>query len=142
MFSKKTSFISLKGRGLNTSLQKKEFTPINNKKFSAGFTLIELLVVIAIIGLLATISVVSVRKAIEKAKITKVIYNLRQMANAINLYYLDTGTVPPWDQQWIPALSYCEPAAFGKGNFTPKPAGWNGPYMTWPENPWEGGVQV
>lgn len=139
MFSNKTIFIYLKGGGLNNSpLPKKEFTLISNKRFSAGFTLIELLVVIAIIGLLATISVVSVRKAIERAKITKVIYNLGQMANAINLYYLDTGTVPPWDTGWATPTYYCEPVAFGNGNFTPKPTGWNGPYMAWPENPWGG----
>jgi len=57
------------------------------QKFSAGFTLIELLVVIAIIGLLATIVMVSLNSARTKARDSRSLGDLRQISNAMALYY-------------------------------------------------------
>ena len=78
--------------------KKKGFTP--TPKFGVrlrskrGFTLIELLVVIAIIGLLATIVLVSLNTARQKARDTRRISDLRQVALALEMYYDDVRTYP------------------------------------------------
>jgi len=59
-----------------------------------GFTLIELLVVIAIIGLLATMAVVSFSGARVKARDAKRISDMKQIYNAIELYYDEYGHYP------------------------------------------------
>ena len=66
---------------------------IFNKK-SRGFTLIELLVVIAIIGILATIVLVSLNTARAKARDTKRLGDLRQVALAMEMYYDDNAKYP------------------------------------------------
>lgn len=60
-----------------------------------GFTLIELIVVIAIIAILAAIIAPNAFKAIEKAKIAKVISDMEAMGNAALAYYTDIGFFPP-----------------------------------------------
>jgi len=57
-----------------------------NKKKTKGFTLIELLVVIAIIGLLASIVLVSLNNARQKARDSKRLSDIRQVALALELY--------------------------------------------------------
>lgn len=59
-----------------------------------GFTLIELLVVIAIIGLLASIVLVNLNRARKKARDAKKIATLKQVQNAIELYYSDYNYYP------------------------------------------------
>ena len=59
-----------------------------------GFTLIELLVVIAIIGLLATIAVVSLNTARSKSKNTKIVADIKQVQNALELFYSDNMSYP------------------------------------------------
>lgn len=59
----------------------------SRKKRQSGFTLIELLVVIAIIGILATIVLVSLNTAREKARDTRRISDMRQVALALEMYY-------------------------------------------------------
>jgi len=59
------------------------------KKKSKGFTLIELLVVIAIIGILATIVLVSLNSARQKARDTRRVSDIRQVALALEMYYDD-----------------------------------------------------
>jgi len=63
-------------------------------KKSKGFTLIELLVVIAIIGILATIVLVSLNSARQKARDTRRIGDLRQVALALEMYYDDNSGYP------------------------------------------------
>jgi len=59
------------------------------RKDKKGFTLIELLVVIAIIGILATIVLVSLNSARSKARDTRRISDIRQIALALEMYYDD-----------------------------------------------------
>lgn len=61
----------------------------HEKKAQKGFTLIELLVVIAIIGVLATIVLVSLNTARSKARDSRRVSDLRQLALALEMYYDD-----------------------------------------------------
>lgn len=62
-----------------------------NKK---GFTLIELLVVIAIIGTLSTLAVVSLGGARVKARDTKRLNDIKQVQNALEMYFNDWEHYP------------------------------------------------
>jgi len=59
-----------------------------------SFTLIELIVVIAIIAILAAIIAPNAFRAIEKAKISTAIGNLKTFKNAAEALYTDTGHWP------------------------------------------------
>lgn len=59
-----------------------------------GFTLIELLIVIAIIGLLATLAIVSLTTAQRKARDTKRVADVKQLQNAVELYYSEIAQYP------------------------------------------------
>ncbi|MCR4307798.1 MAG: prepilin-type N-terminal cleavage/methylation domain-containing protein [Candidatus Berkelbacteria bacterium] len=87
---------------------------INGKLFDLGFTLIELLVVIAIIGILSSVVLVSLNTARGKARDAQRVANVNQVANAIALYQVDSGGVPPGEDgveyvngnpNWIPGLA-------------------------------------
>ncbi|MEK7576715.1 MAG: prepilin-type N-terminal cleavage/methylation domain-containing protein [Patescibacteria group bacterium] len=67
-----------------------------------GFTLIELLVVIAIIGILASIVLASVRTVRAKGRDAKRIGDMKQITNALNLYYFDKGVYPPASSDGAP----------------------------------------
>ena len=64
----------------------------NKKK---GFTLIELLVVIAIIGILASVVLSSISSAKQSAVNVRKKAELKTVIEALQVYYWDTGTVPP-----------------------------------------------
>lgn len=66
-------------------------TKNNNKQ---GFTLIELLVVIAIIGLLSTLSILALNTARARARDTKRITDVRQIQQALEMYYNEFGSYP------------------------------------------------
>ena len=59
-----------------------------------GFTLIELLVVVAIIGILATVVLGSLSESRKRARDAGRLAEIKQMQNALELYYLDNGTYP------------------------------------------------
>ncbi len=59
-----------------------------------GFTLIELLIVIAIIGLLATLAIVSLTTAQRKARDARRVADLKQLQNAVEVYYSEVAQYP------------------------------------------------
>ena len=67
-----------------------------NKNHSA-FTLIELLIVVAIIGILAAIAVPNFVNAQIRAKVARVEAELKTCATAVELYRLDHGYYPTYN---------------------------------------------
>ena len=59
-----------------------------------GFTLIELLIVVAIIGVLAGIAIPNFLSARTKAKVSRSFADMRNVANGLEMAYLDTATYP------------------------------------------------
>ena len=60
----------------------------------SGFTLLETLAVMVIVGLLAAITVPQIAKWREKAYITAIKTDARNIANALEVYYVDHLTYP------------------------------------------------
>ena len=60
----------------------------------SGFTLVELLIVISIIGILASIGLASFNSSQMKSRDAKRKSDLKQIANALELYYNDKGQYP------------------------------------------------
>ncbi|WP_427025767.1 type II secretion system major pseudopilin GspG [Aureimonas ureilytica] len=92
-----------------------------------GFTLVELLVVLAIIALIGTLVGPRVLGYIGTAKADTAKTQLQNLANAVELYYLDTGAYPAADKG-LAALTASDGAP-----------GWNGPYLksaTGLQDPW------
>lgn len=74
-------------------------------KHKNGFTLIELLIVVAIIAILAAIAVPNFLEAQVRAKISRVLGDMRTVATAIESYRIDEGRVPigHWEaKNWSP----------------------------------------
>jgi prepilin-type N-terminal cleavage/methylation domain-containing protein/prepilin-type processing-associated H-X9-DG protein len=65
-----------------------------------AFTLIELLVVIVTIGILAAIFIPSLRSALESAKATKDLSNLRQIGALMQSYLNDKDQILPATASW------------------------------------------
>jgi len=64
------------------------------RTWKAGFTLIELLVVIAIISLLSSVVLASLSGARESARDTRRLQDMRQVRQALEMYYNDNGQYP------------------------------------------------
>jgi general secretion pathway protein G len=60
----------------------------------AGFTLLELLLVAALIGTLAAISLPIYIHALQKARVTRAIGDIKNIATTISVHQLQTGTYP------------------------------------------------
>lgn len=63
-------------------------------KYIRGFTLVELLVVISILSVLVSVVVVSFRSSQLKGRDAQRKSDLKQIANALELYYSDYGKYP------------------------------------------------
>jgi len=59
-----------------------------------GFTLIELLIVVAIIGIIAGIAIPNFLGARTKARVTRAFADMRAIADALEMYYVDETTYP------------------------------------------------
>jgi len=59
-----------------------------------GFTLIELLIVVAIIGIIAGIAIPNFLGARTKARVTRAFADMRAIADALEMYYVDNTTYP------------------------------------------------
>ncbi|MBD3267525.1 prepilin-type N-terminal cleavage/methylation domain-containing protein [bacterium] len=68
----------------------------------SGFTLIELLIVVAIIGILAAIAVPNFMNAQVRAKISRAVSDMRNIAQAIEMYRLDENGYPTWNKARVP----------------------------------------
>jgi prepilin-type N-terminal cleavage/methylation domain-containing protein/prepilin-type processing-associated H-X9-DG protein len=77
-----------------------------NSNFPRGFTLLELLIVIAVIAILISIGYPALIGALERAKVTKDMNNLRQIGTATQLYMNDNdGTVFSTTGSWMTQLN-------------------------------------
>lgn len=83
----------------------------------AGFTLVELLVVLAILALIGTLVGPRVLGYVGGAKADTAATQLRNIANAAELYYLDVGAYPAPDRG-LSALVESDGSR-----------GWSGPYL-------------
>ncbi|CCU79392.1 hypothetical protein HSACCH_01298 [Halanaerobium saccharolyticum subsp. saccharolyticum DSM 6643] len=64
-------------------------------KHEDGFTLIELLVVIAVLGILAAIAIPRMGGITDRAKISAVEANMRNVKNGLEMYYADNDAEYP-----------------------------------------------
>ncbi|PDS96769.1 type II secretion system protein GspG [Rhizobium sp. S9] len=83
-----------------------------------GFTLVELLVVLAIIGLIAALVAPQVLKYLGSAKVDTTKAQIKNIENALELYYIDVGHYPSTEQG-------LEALARAPADGSP----WNGPYL-------------
>ena len=95
-----------------------------------GFTLIEILVVVVIIGILGAVIVPNLLSRPDQARITAAQTDLRQLANALDMYRLDNFSYPS-TEQGLEALVQ-RPSGF------PEPKNWNpdGYVKSLPTDPW------
>ena len=59
-----------------------------------AFTMIEIIAVLVIVGLLASVATTAFMSKIEKAKVRTTKISLKQLANAVRSFKLDTGDYP------------------------------------------------
>lgn len=65
-----------------------------NKNMKRSFTLIELLIVVLIVGILATVALPRYTKVIEKVRLTEAVVMVKALADAMELYYIESGKWP------------------------------------------------
>jgi prepilin-type N-terminal cleavage/methylation domain-containing protein/prepilin-type processing-associated H-X9-DG protein len=100
-----------------------------------GFTLIELLVVIAIIGILAAMLFPVFARAREAARKIQCLSNVKNIAMALNMYFVDYDRFPP-NEHDPAAIAYFNTGP--GGDWAPAPDGscarvaFANPYLRWP----------
>ena len=95
-----------------------------------GFTLIEIMVVMVILGLLVAVVAPNIMGRSDQAKVTIAKTQMRNVANALDMYRLDNGHYPS-TQQGLEAL-------VNRPSGSPEPNNWNpdGYLDAVPEDPW------
>ena len=76
-------------------MRKNTESSTRSSQINKGFTLIELLVVISIIGLLSGAGIVALNSARAKSRDARRAADMKQIANALQLYYNAHGAYPP-----------------------------------------------
>ena len=95
-------------------------TKIKPLTINFGFTLIELLIAITILGILVTIGMGTFKNSQRRSRDAQRKANLKQVANALELYYSDYGKYPNANSGKINSCgtgggSICD---WGTGEFT------------------------
>ncbi|MFT5121935.1 MAG: general secretion pathway protein G [Kiritimatiellia bacterium] len=108
------------------AVERKEHMNKQQKKMSLarGFTLVEVLLVIVIIGILAAIAVPNFAGKTDKARVASAKSQIKNLASAVDIFEVDTGTYPSTLQGLIT---------------NPGVNSWDGPYMkgnSIPNDPW------
>lgn len=95
-----------------------------------GFTLIEIMVVMVILGLLVAVVAPNIMGRSDQAKVTIAKTQMRNVANALDMYRLDNSHYPS-TQQGLEAL-------VERPSGSPEPKSWNpdGYLDAVPEDPW------
>ncbi len=96
----------------------------SRKALQRGFSLIELIVVLVILGLLAGVVAPRVMRQLSKGKASAAKVQIRELENALKMYYMDVGRYP----SALDALVRSD----GVQN-------WDGPYLEksqLPKDPW------
>lgn len=75
-------------------------------KYLRGFTLVELLVVMTIIAVLATVIIGGFRSSQMRGRDAQRKSDLKQIANALEIFFADYGRYPPASGSQIAACSY------------------------------------
>ncbi len=83
-----------------------------------GFTLVEILVVLTIIGLIAAVTAPQVFRYLDRSKVEASKTQLRNVQNALELFYIDQGRYPTAQEQLTALIE--APADV---------TGWTGPYL-------------
>jgi prepilin-type N-terminal cleavage/methylation domain-containing protein len=71
-----------------------------------GFTIVELITVIAIILFLTALLMPALRRAVETAKMTKCVSNIRQLGQATLVYAADYNGMPPFGPDYLWKTGY------------------------------------
>ncbi len=106
------------------STTKRKMPSTTKRKGNRGFTLIELLIVVAIIAILAAIAVPNFLEAQTRARVSRVVADLRALTTAIEAYRVDNNAYP---REWNPSL-FGDPPVDGMTNIAAIP----GPVLSTP----------
>jgi len=74
------------------------------KKHTKGFTLIEILIVVSIIGVLSSLTLLGLGSFRASGRDVKRVTDLRQITNALELYYSKNGVYPDTLAQLVPSV--------------------------------------
>jgi len=88
-------------------------------RYPFGFTLIELLIVVAIIAILAAIAVPNFLEAQVRAKVSRVLSDLRTVSLGLEAYTVDNNTYPYNDGYWnVLPIEITTPVGYVQNTYT------------------------
>ena len=77
---------------------------VESENHENGLTLIELMVVVVILGIISAVAIPSISSAITSAKVSTTESDLATVQEALQRYYIDTGTYPV-TSSWVTDLT-------------------------------------